>query len=319
MHVFDGHTDIMADVVKRRKMGESDVFRRHHLDKLAHGKVMGANFVYWMDPQKATLADLVEGLALIREEVVMAGDVLHMVNSMKDFEEAAERDKLAVVLGMEGLAAIGADIHRIPWLFEQGIRCASLTWNESNDLATGIAGDVNRGLTKAGQVAVGKMEELGILLDASHLNEKSFWDVMNRVSKPIVASHSNAWSLCQHTRNLKDDQLKIIAETGGLVGVNAVGDFLAHEHANLNHFVHQVDYMVSLVGIDHVSLGFDFCDFLGLETEKSPEERNITADLETSRDVQKAIRLLTEKGYHEDEVQKLAKDNYMRLYRAHLS
>ena len=318
MKIFDGHTDIMADVVTRRKLGEKNVVKTHHLHKLKKGGVEGANFVLWMDPEASDWEDVKQGITLIHDELRDSPDVFHPIKDMQDFACDKNNDKIDIILGMEGLAAMGPSIERMEWLYEQGVRCASLTWNEANALATGISGDPQRGLTDDGVQVLKTMDKLGILLDVSHLNETSFWEVAGMATKPFMASHSNAYTLCEHPRNLKDEQLLAIKDSGGLVGVNAVADFLHPDQPDIMHFIQQVDYMVELLGIDHVALGFDFCDFLHLDQQKEPEEQHVTTSLETSMDIQNVIEKLAEKGYSHEDMVKLTKENFVRVYRHHL-
>ena len=318
MKIFDGHTDIMADVVTRRKAGEKNVVKTHHLHKLEKGGVEGANFVLWMDPEASAWEDVELGMAFIHDELRDSPDVFHHIKDIEDLVCDKNNAKIDIILGMEGLAAMGSSIERLKWLYEQGVRCASLTWNEANDLATGISGDAKRGLTSDGIQVVKTMEKWGILLDVSHLNETTFWEVAGMATKPFMASHSNAYTLCEHPRNLKDEQLLAVKDSGGLVGVNAVADFLHPEKPDIMHFVQQVDYMVELLGIDHVALGFDFCDFLHLDQQKEPEDRHVTTSLETSMDIQNVIKILEKKGYRHEDMAKLTKDNFIRVYRHHL-
>ena len=109
---------------------------------------------------------------------------------------------------------------------EVGVRHAMLTWNELNALATGWPVDVTRGLTEAGKKAVKRIQDLGMVMDVSHLNDKCFWGVIDLAQGPIIASHSNARSVCPAMRNLTDDMLKAIAKTGGLVRMNSMREFI---------------------------------------------------------------------------------------------
>lgn len=101
-----------------------------------------------------------------------------------------------------------------------------LTWDEENALATGVQGDADRGLTETGRRAVRRIQEKGMVMDVSHLNEKSFWGVMDVTAGPVIASHSNAKALCDVPGNLTDEQLRAIRDTGGVVGLNAYCRFV---------------------------------------------------------------------------------------------
>src|SRR5699024_939095 len=137
-------------------------------------------------------------------------DILQIMYKKDDFYSAIEKDKLAVLLGLEGLSGIGEDVDLIYSLYHLGFRLMSLTWNEQNHLATGAGGDINRGLTDLGKKAIKIINELGIILDVSHANDKSFWDIANTASKPFIASHSNSRAICNVPRNLTDEQIKFI-------------------------------------------------------------------------------------------------------------
>lgn len=314
MNIFDGHTDILADVVARRLAGETDAVRQHHLEKLTLGQVTGGNFVLWMDPKTASMEMLINAMKHISMEMDEANDFIFQIRNAMDFRQAQTTGKMALVLGMEGLSAIGDDLTQIDWLYQQGVRCASLTWNEANTLATGIEGETSRGLTHVGKEAVEKMENLGILVDVSHLNETSFWDVIQLAQEPVMASHSNAWTLCQHPRNLKDEQIKAIGNSGGLVGVNAWPDFLHEHQPSVDHYVEQIDYLVSLIGIDGVILGFDFCDFMPTDPDEDPDQKLETESLENAASAQQVIKRLTKKGYGPQDLEKIAWKNMMRVY-----
>ena len=129
-------------------------------------------------------------------------------------------------LAVEGGAALGEDIARVDALAARGVRYVTLTWNGENALGNGCLSPYHSGLTRFGKDVVRRMEETGITVDVSHLNEAGFWDVADMATKPFIASHSNAAAVCPHPRNVTDEQFRAIVERGGLVGVNLYSDFL---------------------------------------------------------------------------------------------
>ena len=316
MQVFDGHTDILADVVAYRQLGQVQVFRRKHLPKLKQGCVQHGNFALWMDPAFAGPAQLKAAMNHVQDELAEAADICMQVRKYSDFQEAAVEKRIAVVMGVEGLKGIGEDLDLLDWLYYQGIRWASLTWNEANSLATGIYGDTARGLTAKGKDAVRKMNQLGILVDVSHLNEASFRDVMQVTTKPVMASRSNAWALCRHPRNLKDSQIKAIVEAKGIIGVNAWPDFLHATTPSAVHYVDQIEYLISLAGIDHVAMGFDFCDFLPMPDRDRNKAQKYTALLEDARHIQNVIEIMRERRIPEEMIQQAARHNFLHFYQS---
>ena len=154
--------------------------------------------------------------------------------------------------------------------YEYGARHASLTWNEENKLATGVRGDSNRGLTQIGKKAVKKMQDKGMIVDVSHLNDKSFFDVIDITSSPIIASHSNSRALCNSMRNLTDEQLKAIRDVNGVIGFNSYKGFIDEnkEKQNINRGIDHIKYIADKIGIDHIGIGFDYNEYF--EDEDAP-------------------------------------------------
>ena len=220
--------------------------------------------------------------------------------------------KLNVLMGIEGLRAIKKNLDWLDTFYQLGFRHASLTWNEENDLGTGAKGDENRGITEIGKAAIRKMNELGMVVDVSHANEKTFWGIYETSTKPIIASHSNARSLCDHVRNLTDEQIKAIAETGGLVGAVAYKGFvdLDKEKQTIERYVDHIDHMVSLVGVKHVGIGFDFCEYL--HADRTGKDMN-PKGLEDASYAQNVIEELRKREYSEEDIRKIAYENFMRV------
>lgn len=157
-----------------------------------------------------------------------------------------------------------------------------------------------------------------MIVDVSHLNEKSFWDLMNTASRPVIASHSNAKSLCNVKRNLSDEQLKAIASSDGVVGLNGFSGFVSSnkEKQNLQGFVDHIDYMADLIGVDHICLGFDYCDYIDCDTLSSfssdvtnPNVKNLQS-ASHSNNVTKELR---KRGYRENDIDKITHRNIFRV------
>lgn len=322
--IFDGHGDVWTDVTCHAvDHGERDIFRKYHLKKFQEGNVTGGIFVIWMDPpyDKDPVARSKQVVASIKQEMIDASDILNFVTKFEDFEKGTKAGKINVVTGMEGLSQIGEDIDQIDYFYnEVGVRHAMLTWNEQNALATGWPQDVNRGLTEAGKKAVRRMQDLGMVVDTSHLNDKSFWDIMHMAQGPIIASHSNARAVCPAMRNLTDDMLKAIAETNGLVGMNSLREFIDEEHDNqdVEHLANHVEYIADLIGIEHIGLGFDFDDYLGGEALSSfsnnldsPSGKGISNEAEAKN----LLEVLKNRGYNQDQLEAIAYKNFYRVFK----
>lgn len=320
MFIFNGHSDILSDINLRRLKGEKDVFRRYHYENFLKSNVKSVIWVIWTDPQhinnpKDRTSQIINSM---KEEFIEASDIINVVKKYGDFEKGFKEDKINVLIGMEGLDHIEDNIDLIERYYNDiGLRHVSLTWNKKNMLASGVDDDIN-GVTSLGRKAIEKIEELGILLDVSHLNEKSFWDVVNIASRPIIASHSNAKYFANVKRNLDDEQLIAIAKSGGLVGVNAVSVFVNDDKENqkIDNLIDQIDYIKSLIGIEHIGFGFDFCDFLPQSYVGRPDPRtnSITVEgLSSEADIRKLINRMEKRGYREGEIELIAYKNYDKL------
>lgn len=320
--VFDCHSDLFTDVTVKMLKGEKNIIKNHYLDKLRKGGLIGGIYVIWIDPPYDKCPDkrVKQITECLTQEINSNSDIINQVRNFSDFEKGLKENKLSIIVGMEGLSYIGEDVDMLHYFHDVvGTRHASLTWNEQNALATGVGGDPSRGLTEAGKNAIRKLEELKMLVDVSHVNEKSFWDIMNIASGPVIASHSNVKSLSNHRRNLTDDQIKSIAESGGFIGINGYRDFVDcknWQNANVTDLVNHIDYIADLVGVEHICCGFDFSGFIDqdclsafLEDTSNPN----VLGLKEFQDTPNLINELQKRGYTKDEIDNISYKNAFRV------
>lgn len=172
------------------------------------------------------------------------------------------KHKAATLLAIEEGGAIDGSLEALRCLYELGVRAMTLTWSNRNDIADGInEEDTGSGLTLFGKQVVAEMNRLGMLVDISHISTAGFWSVIETSTKPIIATHSNAKSLCAHPRNLNDEQIKALAQNGGLAGITFAGQFLEEDWHNacIESVYKHIDYMLNLIGNDdHIGFGSDF-------------------------------------------------------------
>lgn len=320
--VFDAHADLLYDVTRRRLQGERQVLEKHHVPRLRDGGVEGLVLAVWTSAargetfwQTTCWGEEADYLGRTRQMLACArADLAESISIrlVHTWQEACEARRAGVIyafLGIEGMAAIGADLQGIDWYYGAGARTGMLTWNEENSLATGAGGDPKKGLTELGCRAVRRMQALGMLVDVSHLNDGGFWDVMRLATGPIAATHSNSRALCDVPRNLTDEQLRAIRDTGGVVGLNAFHSFVhaeAHQQTARTLALHAA-HMADVMGIDHVGCGFDFCHFMGPGNESARE-------LEDARGVPGFFDELERLGMSARERQKIAVENFARVF-----
>jgi membrane dipeptidase len=197
----------------------------------------------------------------------------HLVRRFADLEAlaAADRDAhtpLGVLLHCEGARGIAGPAHLYA-LHADGLRSVGLTWNGANRYATGAEGDPDRGLTAAGRELVRELNRLNMMIDASHLNARCFWDVLDLSTSPVVVTHAACAALYPHPRNLTDDQIRAVAAQGGLIGVFYANVYLAPEDspADIGTVLAHYDHLLDIAGPDHVALGSDFGGLPDDETE----------------------------------------------------
>lgn len=212
-------------------------------------------------------------------------------------------DKLGMILSMEDGEPI-FDLSALRNFYRLGVRIIALTWNFSNHIAAGVhEPDKGRGLTDFGRRVVAEMNRLGILADASHLNDKSFYDIADITTLPFIATHSNSRSVCAHPRNLTDDQFKVICRSGGCAGINLYPPFLNDSGAaNLDDIIRHIEHFMSLGGENHIGIGADFDGVSYL-----PE------GFAGCEDLYKIFDRLLAMNYTEEQVEKISHRNFERV------
>jgi membrane dipeptidase len=263
------------------------------------------------------------------QEIAQSHKKCRLIQLKSDFEISARSEVIGFMFALEGCGMIGSDFSILRNYYRLGLRCVMLTHNERNLLADGCGVRSPQGLTKLGYTFIDEVENLGIILDVSHISDPSFWDIIDYYSNPVIASHSNVRRLCDNVRNLTDEQIIAIAEKKGVIGMNFYGGFIDKNknHVNTERLIDHMDYIRDLVGIDHLGIGPDFLNYvdkdLSQEIQKSTlsigiEPKN-TGHLEEFRDVStlpKIIASLRERNYSINEIKKITGENFIRVYKA---
>ena len=313
MKIFDSHSDTMADIMAKRHAGETDIIKKYHMPDYKKGEVGGIMYALWTDPD---LGDhqktLIDTLAASFEEFDET-DVAELAYCTDDIRRIQAGGKTAVMLGIEGFDGFHGDLGFLHMMYHLGFRHAMLTWNNDNEFAAGVGHEgPGDGITELGKKALAVMEKLGMVIDVSHASEKTFWDIMENTSGPVIASHSNAYALCPNKRNLKDDQIKAIAERGGVIGMNSWGDFIDEEKPTVEKLADHAKYIADIVGKDYVCCGFDFCWYLGDEDDVE----NMVPGIGKSSDAQNFIKALADRGFSESDLRKVGEENIFRVFDA---
>ncbi len=266
MRVADAHNDLLLGVLHQRERGQRDPFGDFWLPRLRAGGVALQFLAIFTEDQHVGEGALRRCLLILEEARNIAethpGDVA-IVETRQDLERSLASGRIALVLAVEGSEPVAHSLGVLETLWRLGIRCMSLTWNRRTMMADG-AGEAatGAGLTALGTQAVAEMERLGMTVDVSHLSAAGFDHVSGISTRPFVATHSSCHALCAHPRNLTDDQLRDVADSGGVVGINAFGGFLASDNPTLDDYLAHIEHAIAVAGPAAVGLGCDFMEDL---------------------------------------------------------
>jgi membrane dipeptidase len=332
--VADTHNDMLMAVSARPSGQWASFFAERWLPQLREGGVDVQVLPVFVDDQFRPEGALRQTLRMIEcAHAIAEGNAadVRLCLDGDQIDEALATGRIALVLALESMPGVDADVELISTLFRLGVRVGSIAHWGRTPLADGSGEDATGSrLTAAGEEAVRLMERLGMIFDVSHLGASGVEHVLQIATRPVLATHSSARALHDHHRNLTDDQLRGIAATGGVVCVNFVAGFLTSDTANvrLDHLLDHIEHIVSVVGADHVGLGPDFIH--EVYTELVPpwcEDLASMAGFDVMatipgltgpRGLPQVTRGLLDRGMPKEDVVKVLGGNVTRLFRAEL-
>lgn len=261
MKYFDLHCDTITECYNQ-KIGLKENELQLSLNK-------GRAIDQWVQTYAIWIDDVYRGEAAYRRFDEMYHYFLSQLEENKEevqlcctaeeLQKNIEVGKKAAFLAIEGGAAIGGKIASLEEVYQKGVRMMTLTWNGKNEIADGCMVKNAGGITDFGKTVLKKMNELNMLIDVSHLAEKGFWDVEAVTKKAFIATHSNSKTICNHPRNLTDDQFKVFVERGGIVGLNFYPVFISFsKEVFIEKLLPHIDYFLKLGGEKVIAMGSDF-------------------------------------------------------------
>lgn len=290
-----------VDFSRMKKSGQLAQFFAVFLPTEKMYRIFGVNPV----PDEVLISTLREYLL---QNVKAHQNIISMAYSAKDIRRNQKAGKMSAVLTMEDGRAVGGKLENIKKFYDMGFRALSLTWNVYNCFGAPNSIDpkvMKDGLSRFGKEAVEYMQDLGMLVDVSHLSEGGFYDVADVCQKPFAATHSNCIALCPHQRNLTDDQLRILGRTGSVAGLNFGPEFLnpdtACKDSRAERIAKHARHMADVAGCESVGIGSDF--------------DGISGNLEIS-DCSKMDLLesaLQKEGFSGSEIEKIFYKNVLRV------
>ena len=325
--VVDAHSDMLSDLLGQRALGETGVLQKTWVPGMKEGGIDLRVAAMFSSPQylpELALRRALDQVAALLAELEGSPNAC-LCTTYADILQAKAEGKRGFILGMEGVEPLGADLGLLRIFYALGLRVMGLTHALRNYAADGAFFDPKKtgqvgGLSDFGVSLVEQAQAMGIVIDVSHLNDPGFWDVIKFATGPIIASHSNCRVLRDHPRNLTDEQIKAVADTGGVIGINAASLFT--EPPDLPHLMDHLDHLVKVAGRDHVGLGLDFCNYLlqyKTELEKArmrPRGYLPVEGLDGDRDVPMIPAILAERGYPPDTIDMIMGENFLRVFRS---
>jgi len=311
----DTHNDLIWQVYERgadfnvnNTSTQSDIF------KFREGGLDIQVFAVWipMGKVKSSYSFVMSQIDRLQNFQNESNGGFEFAKTYEDIIRITNAGNICGLIGIEGGTAVESDPENVQRFFDAGVRYIGLTWNNSNLIATSAKDAVTRGksggLTEFGKEVITKMNETGMMVDVSHLSEAAFWDVIEISTAPVIASHSNCYSLNPHYRNLTDEQIKAIAESKGYIGINFYDEFLVQGGkkygAGIEDIIAHMDHIKNLVGVDYIGIGSDF-------------DGGISApgDLRDATQYPELTKRLFEKGYTSDEIRKILGLNFLRVFK----
>jgi len=359
--VIDTHNDVLSTITMKGLDIENDLTGKSHSD-IGRFKKAGMDIqVFSIFCDERFGKDTAFKYANIEIDSLYAivarnKDKMMIVTNPKQLQQAVKQNKLGCMMGVEGGHMIEDNLDYLDALYKRGARYMTLTWNNSTSWATSAFDETrkkdslpHKGLTDFGKQVVKKMNELGMIVDISHVGEQTFWDAIQTSTKPVIASHSCVYNLCPVPRNLKDDQIKAIGKNGGVIHLNFYSGFIDSNYnkgktaflqkhkqevdslkslkwanyeieewtakkypqeveayrPDLSQLLNHLDYIVKMIGIDHVGLGSDFD---GIESAPRPLDDVTSFPLIT--------KALIERGYSKKDIEKILGRNFIRVFEA---
>jgi membrane dipeptidase len=246
--------------------------------------------------------------------------------SCHEIQKARDADKIALLITMEGAEPLGTDLNLLRAFYELGVRSIGLTHARRNAAGNGgvfaANGSSSDGLTGFGRDLVRECEALGIIIDLAHINPAGFKDIFSITTRPLIVSHTNVRHYYDIERNISDDQIKMVGERGGVIGINSVLVSPKESESTLDRYVDHIEHVANLIGIDGVGIGFDFFEFIYSRWPESAKKElaekfttpQFIPDLRNHSHACNLTRKLIERGFGDEQVEKILRGNWLRIF-----
>ncbi len=246
-----------------------------------------------------------------------------LVYGVQDIDAARAAGQLGITFNFQGSNVLGNDTGSIEIFYRLGVRHMLFAYNQRSLVGDGCGEPTNTGLSRYGKSVIREMNRVGMIVDGSHCGHRTSMEAMELSTAPCIFSHCNAWSVVPHYRNIKDDQIRKCAETGGVVGINGLGEFLDDMEASSESMFRHLDYIANLVGAKHVGIGLDYVkDVAGFwkSVEDTPDiwpdnqgKPNRHTKFGQPEQIVELVELMCRAGYADDDIRGILGGNFYRV------
>jgi len=324
--IIDLHFDLPMDLYQKRD--RNDVLETEFLPELEAGNIGVVGVAIYIEDRylpDASLRVALDQIARLYAET-QACPQFAICKSYRDIENTLKDDKIALLITMEGAEPLGTDLNLLRIFYELGVRSMGLTHARSNEAGHGgifaSSGSSQEGLTEFGRDLVRECEALRVIIDLAHINPAGFNDILSVTTKPPIVSHTNVRRYYDIERNISDDQIKMIGERHGVIGINSVLVSPKKEESTLDRYVDHIEHVANLIGIYGVAVGFDFFEFIYSQWPESAKRElaekfttpHFIPDLRNHFYAGNLTRKLIERGFNDEEIEKILRRNWLRIF-----
>ena len=324
--IVDLHFDLPMDLYEKRN--RKNVLETDFLPELDAGNIGIVGAAIYIEDRylpEMGLRVALDQIARLYEEVGQSSRFA-ICKNYRQIQDARSASKIALLITMEGVEPLGADLNLLPIFYELGVRSIGLTHARRNVAGSGgifaPRGSPKDGLTGFGRDLVRECERHGVIVDLAHINPVGFKEIVDLTSKPLIVSHTNAREFYDIERNISNEQIKMIGERRGVIGINSVLVSPKQEESTLDRYVDHIEHVIDLIGVDCVGIGFDFFEFI-YEQWPDSKKQDLAAkltkphfipDLRNHSHARNLTGKLIERGFSDEQIEKILFRNWLRIF-----
>jgi membrane dipeptidase len=324
--IIDLHFDLPMDLYEKRQ--RKNVLETEFLPEFEAGNIGVVGVAIYIEDRylpDTGLRVALDQIARLYAET-QACQQFAICKNYREIQQARAKGKIALLITFEGVEPLGTDLDLLRIFYELGVRAIGLTHARSNAAGHGgifaSNGSSPEGLTNFGRDLVRECGALGVIIDLAHINPAGFDDVLSMTTKPPIVSHTNVRRYYDIERNISDDQIKMIGEQHGVIGINSVLVGPKKEDSTLDRYVDHIEYVANLIGIDGVAIGFDFFEFIYSQWPESAKKElaekfttpHFIPDLRDHSHVRNLTRKLVERRFNDEQIEKILRGNWVRIF-----